>query len=164
MTTPPAIRLRDLEPGDHARVLELNEASVEHLSPLDGERLAWMLSMASFAVVAADPAGSVVGFAIGFDPGTAYDSENYRWWSERAADFVYLDRIVVAAEARGRGVGGLLYDRLEDQARPRGAVVAEINIDPPNEPSLAFHARRGYVECGQRGAPGQRVSMVRLGL
>ena len=160
---PDDLTLRPIAPADHDRILELNEASVEHLSPLDAERLEWMLSMASFALVAVE-GPSILGFAIGFDPGTAYDSANYRWWAERAADFVYLDRIVVAADVRGRGVASRLYDRLEDQARPRGAVVAEVNVDPPNHPSLAFHAGRGYVEHGRRGVPGEVVAMLRLDL
>jgi len=157
------VRVRPLEPRDHARVLALNAASVVHLSPLDPDRLAALVSMASFAVVA-ETAGDVVAFAVAFEPGTAYDSENYRWWSSRADDFVYLDRIVVAEEARGRGIASLLYDRLEDWARPRGAVVAEIDVEPPNEPSLRFHAGRGYVEHGRREGPGKTVSMVRLDL
>lgn len=160
---PGRISIRPIEPHDHDRILDLNEASVEHLSPLDAERLGWMLSMASFAVAATEGA-TLLGFAIGFDPGTGYDSENYRWWSDRSGDFVYLDRIVVAEEARGRRVGSALYDRLEAQARPRGAVVAEVNVDPPNEPSLNFHTGRGYVEHGRRGEPGHVVSMVRLDL
>ncbi len=158
---------------DGRPILEVAQVTLEVAHPdpddeliarnADPERLAWMLSMASFAVVATE-GSAVLGFAIGFDPGTGYDSENYRWWSDRADDFVYLDRIVVAEEARGRRVGSALYDRLEGQARARGAVVAEVNVDPPNEPSLAFHAGRGYVEHGRRGEPGQVVSMVRLDL
>jgi predicted GNAT superfamily acetyltransferase len=36
----------------------------------------------------------------------------------------------------------------------------EVNLDPPNEPSLAFHRRRGFVEVGQDTATGHRVSLM----
>ena len=36
----------------------------------------------------------------------------------------------------------------------------EVNLDPPNEPSLAFHARRGFVEVGQRDSGGHLVSLM----
>jgi len=36
----------------------------------------------------------------------------------------------------------------------------EVNADPPNEGSLRFHARLGFVEVGQQDTPyGIRVSM-----
>ncbi len=36
----------------------------------------------------------------------------------------------------------------------------EVNLDPPNEPSLAFHRRRGYVEVGRQVATGHLVSLM----
>jgi predicted GNAT superfamily acetyltransferase len=34
--------------------------------------------------------------------------------------------------------------------RTVGVMCLEVNLEPPNEPSLAFHRRRGYVEVGQQ--------------
>ena len=36
----------------------------------------------------------------------------------------------------------------------------EVNVDPPNPPSLAFHARRGYVEVDRHGPPEHVVSLM----
>ena len=36
----------------------------------------------------------------------------------------------------------------------------EVNVDPPNPPSLAFHAGRGYVEVGRGGPDDHVVSLM----
>lgn len=66
-------------------------------------------------------------------------------------DFIYVDRVVVAPAARGRGYAGLLYDDLFDRAGRAGhdIVVCEVNRDPPNRASDAFHAAQGFAEVGQ---------------
>jgi len=41
-----------------------------------------------------------------------------------------------------------------------GHLALEVNVDPPNEGSLRFHERLGFVEVGQQDTPyGIRVSM-----
>jgi len=36
----------------------------------------------------------------------------------------------------------------------------EVNVDPPNPPSLAFHSGRGYVEVGRGGPADHVVSLM----
>ena len=75
---------------------------------------------------------------------------------------MYLDRVAFDAAAQGRGLGTLLYAEVDRLMTPREAnhLALEVNVDPPNEPSLAFHARRGFVEVGRQDTPyGIRVSM-----
>ena len=51
--------------------------------------------------------------------------------------------------ARGRGVGRALYTEVDRQmAAIDGAdhLALEVNVDPPNEGSLRFHAGLGFVE------------------
>src|SRR5689334_15612474 len=91
----PAVRLRPLTDADDEDVLALNEANVANLAPLDSERLHLLRSWAHRAD-AIEVAGEVAGFVLTFQPGTPYDSENYRWFHDRyGRDFYYLDRIVV---------------------------------------------------------------------
>ena len=52
------------------------------------------------------------------------------------------------------------YDELELAATPYRRMVLEVNSEPANEPSLAFHRARGYVDVGTRGDPGHRVAML----
>jgi predicted GNAT superfamily acetyltransferase len=156
----PADLLRPMTDHDVPRVLELNHRHVELLSPLDAERLSRLRAWASRAdVILCD--GEVAGFVLVFSPGSEYDSANYRWFAGRYDDaFDYLDRIVVDDAYRRRGLASAVYDVVEAAAASRGRLVLEVNIDPPNEPSLAFHRARGYVEVHQLGASGHIVSLM----
>ncbi len=142
------MNLRDLEPADHARVLRLNQDSVQELSPLDEERLNYILALSHRALVV-ERDGDPVGFAIAVAPETNYDSRNYAWLSERFESFLYLDRIAIAAEARRQGLGAMLYDAMETAALPFGRMVCDVNIEPRNDASLAFHRARGYEPIGE---------------
>lgn len=129
-------------------MLALNEASVRELSPLEETRLQYILELAHTALVVereCEPAA----FAIAIAPGTPYDSANYRWFAERYERFLYLDRIAVGAAHRRHGLGALLYDAMEQAARPFGQMVCDVNVKPRNDASLGFHAARGYEDIGR---------------
>jgi predicted GNAT superfamily acetyltransferase len=143
------LTLRELTRADWPRVLALNDASVQELSELDEQRLRWILSLAHRALVVEDDAVEVGAFAIAVASGASYDSVNYAWFAERYERFLYLDRIAVAASMRRRGIATQLYEAMEAAAEPLGRMVCEVNVDPPNPASLAFHAARGYVEVGE---------------
>ncbi|TIP69850.1 MAG: GNAT family N-acetyltransferase, partial [Mesorhizobium sp.] len=72
---------------------------------------------------------------------------NFLWFRERYPRFVYVDRVVVAGEARGRGHARRLYEDLFDHALRAGQtiVTCEVNAEPPNPASDAFHAALGFV-------------------
>ncbi|MET0999010.1 MAG: GNAT family N-acetyltransferase [Marmoricola sp.] len=149
--------LRPITAADHADVLSLNERNVELLAPLDEARLVQLLGWADQALVI-DVDGGFAGFVITFASGSAYDGGNFGWFSERYGDFAYLDRVVIHEDFRRQGLGSQVYDELEATCgRPLFAL--EVNIDPPNEGSLAFHHARGFVEVGQRVSGGHLVSL-----
>lgn len=153
-------KLRPVSYDDHADVLALNAANVVKLAPMDEDRLEQLQQWADrFDVVEVD--GRFGGFVITFEPGSSYDSDNYRWFSERHGDrFYYLDRIVLADEHRRRGLGTFVYDEIERVARRYGRLALEVNLVPRNDASLAFHDRRGYVEVGQLGDHQHLVAMM----
>jgi uncharacterized protein len=139
-------------------ILALSALHEEETSPLDEVKLSAMLKEAFHHAIIGD--GSL-GYLIAFDQDAAYDSVNFRWFQSRFDRFVYVDRIVVAASERGKGVAKRFYEELFAVARASGhhRIVAEINVDPPNPGSLAFHDRIGFVEVGQATlAPGKSVS------
>jgi uncharacterized protein len=142
------MNVREMAAADWSAVLELNEASVRELSPLDEARLRSILGLAHAALVV-ERDGEVAAFAIAIAPGTAYDSANYRWFAERYERFLYLDRIAVGAAHRRHGLGALLYDAMEQTARPFGQMVCDVNVEPRNDASLGFHAARGYEDIGR---------------
>lgn len=141
--------VRTASQPDHDRLLLLNAASVQELSPLDEPRLIYILALAHSCLVVESDDGEVVGFAIAVAPGANYDSANYAWFQQRYERFLYLDRIAVASDSRRQGVGAQLYDAMEHEAVAFERMVCDVNIEPPNEASLAFHAARGYGEVGQ---------------
>jgi predicted GNAT superfamily acetyltransferase len=139
------VQLRELSRADWPAVLELNRDSVQELSELDEQRLEWLVSLAHTAL-AVDSDSELAGFALAIAPGTSYDSENYRWFGARFERFLYLDRITVSAHLRRQGIATRLYDAMEAAARSFERMVCEVNVQPPNPASLAFHGARGYVE------------------
>lgn len=158
MTT--SVLLRDIADHDVPLVLDLNERNVELLAPLDAARLDQISTWAHRAQVI-EVAGEPAGFVITIPAGTDYDSPNYRWFGALyGSSFHYLDRIVFEDRFRRRGLGSAVYDMIEMDASTAGRLALEVNAEPPNPASLAFHAARGFAEVGRLGAPGKTVAML----
>lgn len=158
MTT--SVLLRDIADLDVPLVLDLNERNVELLAPLDAARLDQLSTWAHRAQVI-EVAGEPAGFVITIPAGTDYDSPNYRWFSALyGSSFHYLDRIVFEDRFRRRGLGSVVYDMIEADAATAGRLALEVNAEPPNPASLAFHAARGFAEVGRIGGPGKTVAML----
>lgn len=137
---------------DRGRLLTLNNAHAVELSWLDAARLEKLLAGAFFTSCI----GDIDAFLLAFDQDADYDSPNFLWFRARYSRFVYVDRIVVAPEARGRGHARRLYADLFDQAAHAGhdRIVCEVNSEPPNPASDAFHAALGFTEVGAAALPG----------
>jgi len=127
-------------------LLALNNAHAQELSWLEPERLKHLVAQAFLA----RRIGDLDAFLLAFDQGADYDSPNFLWFRSRYPRFVYVDRIVVASSARGRGSARRLYRDLFEHAAEAGhqRVVCEVNSRPPNPASDAFHAALGFVEVG----------------
>ena len=133
-------------------LLALNNAHAQELSWLEAERLEYLISEAFLA----RRIGHVDAFLLAFDQDARYDSPNFIWFRARYPRFVYVDRILVAPSARGRGCARRLYaDLFEHAVRARhDRVVCEVNKIPPNPASDAFHAALGFVEIGTASVHG----------
>ncbi len=147
--------IRPLTASDIPKLVAINDDAYPAVPITPAEEFAELVALATFALVA-ERAGEPVGFLLAMDPGLDYASENYRWFSERSGDFLYVDRIALAESARGSGLGRELYARVFEAARERGAseVVCEVNIEPPNPVSHAFHAAMGFTEVGRQSTKG----------
>jgi hypothetical protein len=157
----PDVVIRPIESIDLDRILEINEANVPEVGSVDAAKMAFLLDVSPIAV-GVELDSTIVGFCLVMPSAAPYDSVNFRWFTERFDDFMYLDRVAFDADSQGRGLGTLLYAEVDRLLAERGAqqLALEVNVDPPNEASLAFHARRGFVEVGQQDTPyGIRVSM-----
>ena len=148
------------------QVLALNNDHVPAVNRLDAATLRSLVDEACYFVVAIDdaeaPSSTVAAFMICMGPGAKYESPNYTYFARMYAennDFVYVDRIVVAPAFQRRGLGRDLYNSVDAFAataaqerpgfQPRH-VCAEVNIHPPNDESLAFHARCGFGRVGEQ--------------
>ena len=100
--------------------------------------------------------GEADALILAFDQDAAYDNPNFQWFRERFDRFVYIDRVVVAPAKRGQGLAQALYRNLFERALKSGheRVVCEINYDPPNPQSDAFHAALGFEQVGLAALPG----------
>ena len=143
----------DIEPA----VLALNNEHAEELSWLEPRRLSDLTVRAFYA----RRIGRLEAFMLAFDQDAGYDSPNFLWFRARYPRFVYVDRIAVAGSARGRGHGRRLYEDLFRAASGKGheIVVCEVNTDPPNPASDAFHAALGFAEVGHASIHGGSKSV-----
>ena len=160
--------IRDMVPDDFEAVLAINEANVPEVSSIDLERLAFLVAESDMALVVdvGTPNGdrAVAGFCLVLGPGSTYQSVNYRWFMDRYDDAMYLDRVAFDTAFQGLGFGTALYAEVHERVTALDGMnrwTLEVNADPPNVPSLAFHAARGFVEVGQQHTPyGITVSLM----
>lgn len=147
----------DLEgPAPLAEALrDLNNAHATELSWLETERLRALVA----AAFRAARIGEVDAFLLALDQDAVYDSPNFRWFRARYPRFVYVDRVVVAPHARGRGLARQLYAdliaRTRVAAQPR--IVCEVNAVPPNPASDAFHHALGFAPVGSGELEGGKL-------
>jgi predicted GNAT superfamily acetyltransferase len=158
------VLIRDMTAADLGVVHAINEAGAPGVHPEPLDRLAAITHMSSIALVA-EVNGVVAAFCHVLPPGANYSSVNYVWFSARYEDFIYLDRVAVAGEHRGRGIGSRLYAEVERRTSAPWFTL-EVNLRPRNEGSLRFHARHGFVAVGEQETDyGALVSLMakRLG-
>ena len=156
--------LEPLDPAHHVEVLTLNERHRHLTAPMDADQLSHLDTVGTVEVFR--HAGQFGGFVVTVASGSAYGGENFGWFGVRYDAFCYLDRIVVHEDARRLGLAGRVYDEVEARtARSAPLLALEVNSDPPNEASLAFHAGRDFEQVGERDFDGHTVAMLvkRLG-
>ena len=147
--------IRRVDRGDLDRIHQINEANVPHVNSI--ERSLWDSLVADCAlalVVEPRDADEIAGFCIVFGQDAEYSSVNYRWFMDRFDDAMYLDRVAFDERFHGLGLGTLLYaevDRLlATDFSEMTRLTLEVNVEPPNPQSMAFHTRRGFVEVGRQ--------------
>lgn len=151
--------IREAGTADLDAVLALNNAAVPAVNHLERDDLQKIVALAAHYRVCEDASG-LLGFVLCLPAGVDYWSENYKWFTRRYDDFLYLDRVVVAERARGQGIGAALYEELHATARGRWPrVTLEVNLRPPNPGSERFHERLGYVRVGVREYDDGAVTM-----
>jgi predicted GNAT superfamily acetyltransferase len=141
--------IRDATDADLPAILALNNACVPEVTPITLPALRALVAGAPYVrVVERD--GAVAGVLLGLSEQASYASPNFQWFKARYPRFFYIDRVMVAADARRTGVGRQLYADVEAHARRAGhaLLTCEVNLRPPNLPSISFHRQCGFAAVG----------------
>ena len=156
--------VRNIESADLTRVLAINNANTPGVSELTLSELETDITNCLHALAIDNEHGEVCAFCITFAPDAPDAGVNHRWFAERYASFVYLDRIAIDPTYQNLGLGVLLYQSVEQQmidSAQHSLLCCEVNLEPSNPGSLRFHHRIGFTEVGQQ-SPQQNyvVSML----
>ena len=146
------IDIRPFLPADVGAARRVNEASLPAVNSLSEAELLALAAMSVHTLVAVRDE-DLVGLLVCLDQGADYDSRNFAWLKNNLGRFAYVDRIALAPEARGSGIGQLFYRDLiarlaAEPARAAAPLACEVNTRPPNPGSLRFHQRLGFAEIG----------------
>jgi predicted GNAT superfamily acetyltransferase len=143
------ISIRPAEPADLQAILAINAAGQPGVSALTPAELRIALGQSPYLYVA-ELSGAIVGYLIAYTGDQGYDGEEFAWFRQHFARFLYIDQVAIAASARRAGVGMRLYADAEVFAREQllDSIVCEVNIETPNPTSRAFHERNGFSEVG----------------
>jgi predicted GNAT superfamily acetyltransferase len=157
------VRIRAAERRDFEAILAITEEGRPGVSALTQAELDAMLAMPSSLLVA-EAGGEIAGYLITYPVGAAYDGEEFVWFSDHYRDYLYIDQVAVGAGWRRAHVGTRLYQTAEEMAATQGltSITCEVNLEPPNPVSVAFHTRVGFREVGTlETRDGRRVSLLR---
>lgn len=146
--------IRDVRNDELAQVVALNNSAGPSILPMDADKARFFWDHADyFRVIEQD--GAPTGFLVGFSDAAPHDSPNFRWFKDRHRNFLYIDRIVIAAQRRGGGRGRAFYADVMSFAEPRWAsLCCEVFLGVGYDPALLFHGAFGFREVGQQTMPG----------
>lgn len=142
--------IRPLDPDDFEQVLSLNAGAQPNVFLLDRAELARLQLLSRSHIVVAQ-SQVVLGYALAFSRADAYDGEEFLVLRSLISEpFVYVDQVVVQGSLKGTGIGRRLYEALAQVGSSRGAcsLCCEVNTEPPNPSSLAFHRHMGFSAVG----------------
>ena len=125
-------------------VLQAALPAVSHLD-MDGLEA---LCASALEVIVAEQAGQVEAFLVLYGPGQEYASENYRWFCQRYADLVYIDRIVLAPSVQRQGLGRSLYNDAMAMASARQVpLVCEVRSPWLGVDTELIHGEPACLKC-----------------
>ena len=154
------LEVRPIHAADLPALVLMNNAHAREIGLTDESGLARLLAQSAHAT-ALGAQGDPEAFLLAFDHDTPVQGPNHAWFLARRPRFLYLDRVCVAARARKQGLARALYTDAFAVARQRGlpVICCEVNLDPPNPASDAFHAALGFSEVGQAFLPGRNKTV-----
>jgi len=132
-------------------IYDLNQANTPEVGSLESiQHLKQLIEFSSYNLLVLKE-DEIVGFIICMREGTAYESENYKFFTQRLKKFLYVDRVVIDEQHRRAGLGKAIYEDIFVQAISDSLPIAlEVNTQPVNQPSLNFHEKMGFDQIGAK--------------
>ncbi len=156
------ITIRDVREHELDSVLALNNAAGPSILPMDQAKVRFFWEHAEYFRVA-EQDGLITGFLVALGQDAPHDSPNFLWFHERHAQFLYVDRIVIARPRRGGGRGRAFYADVQSFAEVRWPqLCCEVFLQSGNDPALLFHGSFGFREVGQQVMPGTDIRVAML--
>ena len=157
--TETSLALRPVRHEDIPRLVQLNNEAAPAVPVETPESMAALLDVALWSAVVEGPDQQPIAAVITVGSGADYASENYRYFEKRFDHHLYIDRVFVDKAHRSSGIGQELYRAVDQEARRLGvsAVTCEVNLEPPNPRSLAFHHREGFTDLDSQATKGGSV-------
>lgn len=143
------VAFRPLTAADIPQVTRLNNDAYPAVPRTTAHEMGSFVQLCNWSV-GVELGGSLVGFLLALEPGVDYDSENYIFFESRGLPHFYIDRVVLGAGSRGKGIGSKLYAEVFAEATRRGysRITCEVNLKPANPASIAFHEAMGFIGVG----------------
>ena len=160
----PGVNVRPAAASDLAAILAINAAGQPGVSPFLSDEVAALASGAIRCWVA-EAAGRMAGYLIAYRQDETCEGDEFAWFQRAYPSFLYVDQIAVAPAVQRTGAGSALYRATTAYAAAQGLglLTCEVNLDPPNPGSLAFHRRLGFAEVGiLRTSDGRTVTLLTL--
>jgi predicted GNAT superfamily acetyltransferase len=147
----------EISPLEDANILlALNNAAVPDVGELSTHKARWLVDHCVLPGLATLD-GQAAGMVVVLNDTCGYDSDFYRWFTDRYENFLYIDRVVVTAWARGRGLAKQIYQTIEQVANEKGmAIAADVYSEPPNTVSLNMHRTMGFEAIGTQYIPAKQ--------
>jgi predicted GNAT superfamily acetyltransferase len=162
----PEITTRPADVADLAAIRAINAAGQPGVVAFAPEELAGLAS-GTIRCWVAQRSGNVSGYLIAYRQDEICEGDEFAWFQRAYPSFLYVDQIAVAPDRHRAGVGSALYGAASAYAVEHGLpmLTCEVNLDPPNPGSLAFHARLRFKRVGTlRTDDGRTVALLRLRL
>lgn len=136
--------IRKVHPSDASAIAEIynyyvGETTVSfEYEPVSVDEMAARIAetSAEYPYLVCEDGGKVAGYCYA-----------HRWKERAAYIHTWETTVYVASRDRGRGVGGLLMERLVEECRAAGCHVLVACITGDNEASIRFHERLGFVRA-----------------
>ena len=141
----------NMDESQAQKIYDLNQANIPEVGSLESKKhLTKLIELSAYNLLISK-GDEVIGFIICMSEGSAYGSENYKFFTKKLKKFLYVDRVAIDEQHRRAGLGQVIYKDIFKLAKKESLPIAlEVNTQPINQPSLDFHKKMGFDQVGAK--------------